>query len=222
MSELLEAEALHKTYTNGAKPLHVIKGVSLKLKKGEAVSIVGPSGAGKSTLLHLLGGLDAPDSGKVFIDGEDIYKLQDSRRSELRNKRVGFVFQFYHLLPEFSALENVMLPGLIRGRRGGLKDKAAELLSAVGLKDRATHRPSQLSGGEQQRVAIARALMNEPDILLCDEPTGNLDSKTSLEICELLWRLNEEQGKTLVIVTHEKEIAARADRMIYMRDGVFE
>lgn len=237
---ILEAKGLHKIYYVGKKELPVLKEIDLKIERGEIISIVGPSGAGKSTLLHLLGGLDKPSQGEVLLEGVNIYKLNPDKRAILRNRRIGFIFQFYHLLPEFTAIENVILPGLIAlGRRRyslfpilsrgkpstrhknktQLTQCAYELLESVGLKERINHTPGKLSGGEQQRVAIARALINEPDILLCDEPTGNLDSKTGQEICELLWGLNREKKQTLVIVTHEESITRGSDRVIHIQDG---
>jgi lipoprotein-releasing system ATP-binding protein len=217
---MLEAHNLHKTYNNGTKELHVLKGIDLKVEKSQVVSILGPSGAGKSTLLHLLGGLDRPTEGKIYLEGVDLYNISDEGRAKIRNEKVGFVFQFYHLLPEFSALENVFFPALISGKKKrDLIEQAEQLLENVGLKDRLKHKPNQLSGGEQQRVAIARALMNNPELLLCDEPTGNLDSDTGRRICELLWWLNEKTKKTLIIVTHEEIIAREADRVIHIHDG---
>jgi len=222
MSEyLLEAHALHKVYRNGEAELHVLKGIDMTIEKGRIISIVGPSGAGKSTLLHLLGGLDVPTSGEVILKGMDLYKLDDEKRAKVRNEMLGFVFQFYHLLPEFTALENVVLPVLIKGMpKKGASDYAKKLLQDVGLGERLNHKPSELSGGEHQRVAIARALVNEPEIVFCDEPTGNLDSKTGSEIQELLWRINREKGETLIIVTHDEKIARYADRIIHIEDGV--
>lgn len=219
---MLEAKGLHKIYKNGANELHVLKGIDLNVKKGEVLALLGPSGAGKSTLLHLLGGLDSPTKGEVFIDGVDIYSISDYERARLRNRKIGFVFQFYHLLPEFDALENVILPLLIKGENGSFKNirKAGiEILTAVGLGERLHHRPNQLSGGEQQRVAIARALVNEPEILLCDEPTGNLDSETGKHVLDLLWDLNSKRNLTLIMVTHEAEIAKAAERVLHIRDG---
>jgi lipoprotein-releasing system ATP-binding protein len=217
---MVEARNLHKIYNNGTKELHVLKGIDLRVEKGHIVSIFGPSGAGKSTLLHLLGGLDRPTEGKVYLDGVDLYNISDEGRAKIRNERIGFVFQFYHLLPEFSALENVFLPGLISGKKKkDLVKRAEQLLENVGLKDRIKHKPNQLSGGEQQRVAIARALMNEPELLFCDEPTGNLDSETGRQICELLWLLNDQRKKTFIIVTHEEIIAKEADKIIHIYDG---
>ncbi len=222
MSEyLLETHELHKVYRNGEAELHVLKGIDLTIEKGRIISIVGPSGAGKSTLLHLLGGLDVPTSGEVILKGMDLYKLDDEKRAKVRNEMLGFVFQFYHLLPEFTALENVVLPVLIKGMpKKGASDYAKKLLQDVGLGERLNHKPSELSGGEHQRVAIARALVNEPEIVFCDEPTGNLDSKTGSEIQELLWRINREKGETLIIVTHDEKIAGQADRIIHIEDGV--
>lgn len=221
---MIEAKNIHKIYRNGSKELHVLKGIDLRIEKGEFVSIFGPSGAGKSTLLHILGGLDEPTEGKVLLDGEDIYRQGDRKKAHIRNKKIGFVFQFYHLLPEFSALENVLLPAMINGAKTSsgqnIREKGKKLLELMGLNDRINHRPSQLSGGEQQRVVVARALVNEPRLLLCDEPTGNLDSKTGEGIIELLCRLNKEKNTTVVVVTHEEEIAKKSDRMLFMRDGM--
>jgi lipoprotein-releasing system ATP-binding protein len=197
------------------------------LRKDEIVAIVGPSGAGKSTLLHILGGIDKPSSGKVFLDNSDFYNLDDIKRARFRNQKIGFVFQFYHLLPDFTALENVMLPALIKGPsfakategKQGVKNRAEILLEDVSLGKRMHHRPSELSGGEQQRVAIARALMNDPKVLLCDEPTGNLDSEMGLEILSILFNLNKKNKTAIIIVTHDKDIARRANRIIEMKDG---
>ena len=214
---MIELKNIHKLYRNGLKEIRALNGLDLRLEKGSRVGIVGPSGAGKSTLLHIMGGLDHPSSGKVLLNGIDIYKLSDADRARTRNVRVGFVFQFYHLLPEFTALENVMLPALMRGER--IKDKPRDILKAVGLDGRMTHRPSELSGGESQRVAIARALVNEPELLLCDEPTGNLDSKTSESIYELLAGLKSKMNTTLVIVTHDENISKRVDKVIHLKDG---
>jgi len=220
---MLEARNIHKTYKNGAKELHVLKGIDIKIEKGEFISIFGPSGAGKSTLLHILGGLDEPTGGEIFLDGEDIYKLSDKKKAEIRNKTIGFMFQFYHLLPEFTALENVTLPALIKDSQwsmvNGQFEKGRELLELVGLKDRIKHKPSQLSGGEQQRVAIARAIVNAPQFLLCDEPTGNLDSESGKGIIELLERLNKENNTSVVVVTHEDQIAKKAHKVFRIKDG---
>lgn len=217
---MLKAEKLYKIYKDGKINLEVLKGVSLELKAGELLCIIGPSGAGKSTLLHVLSGLDKPSKGKVFFEGRNFYGLPDEQTAAIRNKRIGFVFQFYHLLPEFSALENVLLPALIEAVEPlQAKEKAAQLLGMVGLGARMNHKPSQLSGGEQQRVAIARALVNDPDIIFCDEPTGNLDSEQGGEIIKLLRQLNQCQGKTLIIVSHEEKIARMANRVVHIRDG---
>lgn len=218
MSEFLLAHNLHKSYDNGGKTLHVLKGISLKVIKGKVLAIVGPSGAGKSTLLHILGGLDRSISGSVFLNGVDIYKLGDRQRARLRNRQIGFVFQFYHLLAEFTALENVMLPAVIK-KAPIAKQKGQQLLEKVGLGHRINHLPSQLSGGERQRVAIARALINEPAIVFCDEPTGNLDSKTGGLIYDIIWRLNKEKKQTFVIATHEERIVKRADEVCRIKDG---
>ena len=235
-NEMLRADNIHKIYKDGKRELHVLKGVSLELRKDDVIAIVGPSGAGKSTLLHILGGIDKPSSGKIFLDNSDFYSMDDVKRARFRNQKIGFVFQFYHLLPEFTALENVMLPGLIGGRatprtkifdfvrgtngeRRMTKNRAEALLEDVGLGNRMHHRPSELSGGEQQRVAITRALMNNPKALLCDEPTGNLDSEMGQEILNILFNLNKNSKTAIVIVTHDKEIARRADKILEMKDG---
>ncbi len=218
---MIEAKGLRKVYRNGTRQLEVLKGVDLKAGKGEVLALLGPSGAGKSTLLHLLGGLDMPTAGEVRFGGREIFSLSDSERAKIRNEKIGFVFQFYHLLPEFDAVENVMLPALIAGKaRGKARGAAEELIAAVGLADRMRHKPGQLSGGEQQRVAIARALANEPELLLCDEPTGNLDSDTGRNIIELLWELNKRRKMTLIIVTHDAGIAEKARRVVHIKDGV--
>lgn len=203
-------------------PLEVLKGVDLSIEPGEFVSLVGPSGAGKSTLLHILGGLDTPTQGQVLLDSEDIYQMTDQRRSLVRNTKIGFVFQFYHLLPEFNALENVILPSLIKQGCSGKKDlerKGFALLQKVGMDKRALHKPKQLSGGEQQRLAIARALINDPKIIFCDEPTGNLDSKAGENIMALLLQLNHDHGQAVVMVTHDDHLARQAKRSVHMQDG---
>ncbi|MCX5680127.1 MAG: ABC transporter ATP-binding protein [Candidatus Omnitrophica bacterium] len=214
---ILSAKDIVKRYDSGVKNVSAVNGVSLDIKRGESVAIVGPSGAGKSTLLHILGGLDRPTSGKVFLEDEDLYTLSDSRRAKTRNIKIGFVFQSYHLLPEFTAFENVMLPALIGGRKVG--DRASSLLESVGLSDRLCHKPGELSGGESQRVAIARALVNEPQILLCDEPSGNLDSKNSEVIYKILLDLKAKSGISLVIVTHDENVARSSDRIMHIKDG---
>ena len=200
--------------------LKVLRGVSLEVKKGEIVSIVGASGAGKTTLLQIIGSLLPADGGEVEINGTKLFALNEKRTAEFRNRHIGFVFQFHNLLPEFSALENVMMPALIGGaKRKEAKQRAMELLSAVGLSERAEHKPAQLSGGEQQRVAIARALMNKPSVLLADEPTGNLDTHNRDEIQRLLFEVREKFGQTIVMVTHDERLAEMADRKIVMSDG---
>ena len=214
---MLRAEGIHKIYRDGKKDLQVLKGIDLEVRKGEALAIQGPSGAGKSTLLHILGGLDRPSAGKVFLDGKDFYEQRDNKRAQLRNRKIGFVFQFYHLLPEFTALENTRMPMLVRGHDS--RGKAEEILQELGLGDRLSHRPGELSGGEQQRVAIARSLVNDPELLLCDEPTGNLDSKMGKEILDILFDLNKINKTTIVIVTHDGKIAKRANRIEEMKDG---
>lgn len=219
---MLEAKDLHKIYKNAENRLAVLKGIDLTIQEGDVLAVVGPSGAGKSTLLHILGGLDKPTSGQVIMEGQDLYALSDAARSRIRNTKIGFIFQFYHLLPEFSALENVMVPGLVKGNLKndeGLRTQALDVLEQVGLSSRAAHKPSQLSGGEQQRVAIARSLINQPKIVFCDEPTGNLDSESGQAIVKLLMELNAKNKQTFVIVTHNENIAKIAQRTIRMRDG---
>lgn len=213
---MIKAENIRKSYGT----LEVLKGVSLEVKPSEVVSIVGQSGAGKTTLLQIMGTLSAMDSGSLMIDGEDITSLNDNQLSDFRNHKIGFVFQFHHLLPEFSALENVMIPALIARRNvKEVEQEATKLLEMMNLKERLTHKPSALSGGEQQRVAIARALINRPALLLADEPSGNLDSKNRDEIHSLFFRMREELGQTTIIVTHDEGLASMADRKITMRDG---
>ena len=214
---ILSSRDLSKSYRMGGKEVRAVDKVSFDLAPGASICVVGPSGAGKSTLLQLLGGLDFPTTGNVMLDGIDIYKLSDKERARIRNKRIGFVFQFYHLLPEFSAIENVMLPAMI-GRRKA-KEKALNILKSVGLADRAAHRPGELSGGESQRVAIARALINDPEVLLCDEPTGNLDSATSESIYQLLSDIKSKSGAALIIVTHDDTLSKRTDSMLRLKDG---
>ncbi len=214
---------LQKSYISGHEELHVLRGVDISVSVGEIISIVGASGTGKTTFLNLIGTLDRPTGGTVLYDGKDIFKLTDSELANFRNRDLGFIFQFHHLLPEFSAIENVMMPALISGKsRKYAQEIAAELLKTVGLKGREEHRPAELSGGEQQRVAVARALMNNPKIVLADEPTGNLDRKTGEAIHELLWKLNLELNQTFIIVTHNESLAQKADRIIRLVDGKAE
>jgi ABC-type lipoprotein export system ATPase subunit len=221
MSELfLSARALTKTYAVGRRSLEVLRGVDLTVSRGEFLALRGASGAGKSTLLHLIGGLDSPNAGEIFFKGQNLANFSESELTQFRSRRVGFIFQAYHLLPELTALENVCLPARVaRISAGQAGRRGRELLVRVGLKDRTDHKPSELSGGEQQRVAIARALINEPELLLADEPTGNLDSKTGGEIIELLKNLCSEKQMTLVIATHDEKVAARAERTIQLVDG---
>jgi len=217
---LLQARGVHKVYTIGKRKLEVLRGVSLSMNAGEFIALRGASGAGKSTLLHLLGGLDLPNRGEVWFADQNLKRLSNTALTRLRNTRVGFVFQAYHLLPELSALENACLPArMSRASFSETKTRAAELLKRVGLGERMEHRPYELSGGEQQRVALARALINKPDLLLADEPTGNLDSHTGDEILELIYSLRAEQNTTLVIATHSARLAARAPRVIELVDG---
>ena len=205
---------------SGPVALHVLNDIDLDIRTGEMLAIVGASGAGKSTLLHILGGLDRPTSGRVFYRDVDVFGLDSDRLARFRNEHVGFVFQFHHLLPEFSALENVMLPALIRGtERADAAENASKVLADVGLGGRVHHRPGELSGGEQQRVAVARALVQSPDAVLADEPTGNLDAHTGEAVHELLQKINKERGITFVIVTHNDRLAIRADRVLRMTDG---
>ena len=212
-----------KGITKSFGPLQVLKGIDLHIGKGEVVSIVGPSGAGKTTLLQIIGTLDKPDSGEIIIDGTDVRTLGTKKLSEFRNKRIGFVFQFHQLLPEFTALENVMIPAFIAGEgRGEAKKRAMELLEFMGLADRAGHKPAELSGGEKQRVAVARALVNRPAVILADEPSGSLDSKNKAELHQLFFDLRDKTGQTFVIVTHDESLAAITDRTIKMKDGMLE
>ena len=220
MSNLLEIRDLCKTYGTGAAKVEVLRGICLNVASGETIALVGASGAGKSTLLHILGTIDTPTSGTVQFNGEEIFKLGGAALASFRNRSIGFVFQFHHLLPEFSALENAMMPLLIGGmKRGEAEGIAAELLRDVGLSHRLTHKPGELSGGEQQRVAIARALVRSPKLLLADEPTGNLDMKTSDEVHELLNEIHRKKGLTLIIVTHNEKLADKMGKTIHMVDG---
>jgi lipoprotein-releasing system ATP-binding protein len=218
---LLEARGVVKGFVSGERYLPVIRGADLDLSEREMVAILGASGVGKSTLLHVMGTLDRPEEGTLRIGDREVFSLSEPDRTRLRNQTIGFIFQFHHLLPEFTALENVMMPLLVaRTPAVEAKDRAQALLEPLGLADRGHHRPGQLSGGEQQRVAVARALVCEPRIVLADEPTGNLDSRTSDELIELLRRFHEEKGLSSVVVTHNEKIAAVCDRVLYMEEGL--
>lgn len=219
---MLKAQNLHKSYNAGNKSIEVLKGVDLMIQPGEFVAIVGPSGAGKSTLLHVLGGLDYPDQGKVYFDETDIYALSEDELCRLRNKRIGFVFQFYHLLSEFRVWENIFMPAWMNKeiKKSSVKNLVLELLDQTGLSLRSKHFPNQLSGGEQQRVAIVRALVNQPELLLCDEPTGNLDSETGEGIISLIKKINAQRRMSVVLVTHNQELANKADRVYHLKDGM--
>lgn len=215
---MIEALNIEKSFGN----LKVLKGIDFRAERSEVVSIMGASGAGKSTLLQILGTLSSPDNGTLRIDGTDVLTLDRKQISEFRNRRIGFVFQFHHLLPEFTSVENVMIPALIAGKKEReAKEEALKLLDTLGLSERTTHKPSELSGGEQQRVAIARALINRPAVLFADEPSGNLDSATKTELHKLFFKLRDEFGQTIVIVTHDPELAGMCDRSLFMKDGVF-
>jgi lipoprotein-releasing system ATP-binding protein len=220
MSEFIEVRGLRKAFRMGGEELHILKGVNLTVRRGEFLAIVGPSGVGKSTLLHIVGGLDRPTEGEVYYQGLEVSRLPEGKLAAFRNQTVGFVFQFHHLLREFSALENTMMPALI-GRRdpADAEERAKAILQRVGLADRLGHRPGELSGGEQQRVAIARALVLSPTVLLADEPTGNLDSKTGEAVFDLVRKLNREQGLTVILVTHNEWFARQTDRVLRMADG---
>lgn len=219
---MIECSGIYKSYRNSSSQLDVLKEINLKVAQNEFVAITGPSGAGKSTLLHLLGGLDQPSAGKINFCGLDLYGLSDNERSAIRNRRMGFVFQFFHLLPELDVLENVLLPALIKTwwQRRVAGEYARQLLDKLGLSSRITHRPNQLSGGEQQRVAIARALINKPQVLFCDEPTGNLDSENGRRILELIGDLRVQHNMAVLLVTHDRDIAACAERVIHLKDGL--
>lgn len=220
---IIEVRDLTKVYDTGAIRVHALRGVSLEVQRGEMVAIMGPSGCGKTTLLNCLSGIDEPTSGDVLIEGTNLRQLDDNTRTRYRAQRMGFIFQFYNLLPVLSAVENVELPLLVSGHESrDARARAHEALDRVGLLDRATHRPAELSGGQRQRVTIARALVNEPAIVWADEPTGDLDSQTASEIMDLMQALNRERQQTFMIVTHGPEIAARCHRVIHMRDGVIE
>lgn len=221
MTVILETKNVKKTYKMGDVLVQALRGVTIKVAKGEILAVFGPSGSGKSTLLHILGALDRADEGKVFVDGIDLSTLSGNELADVRLRKVGFVFQFFNLLPRLTALRNVELPlTLSDASDKECHEKASEVLKLVGLEGRVDHRPTELSGGEQQRVAIARALANDPIIILADEPTGNLDTKTGFEIVQLMKRLNEEKGQTFVVVTHDPAIAETADRTIHLEDGL--
>ena len=215
---LIVAEDVHRTYELGKKSIEVLRGIDLVIDQGERIFLCGASGAGKTTLMYTLAGLERPQMGRVSIEGEDLYKLSTKERSRLRNRRMGYIFQSYYLLPELTALENVMVPGMIGSRE--VEDRGAELLEAVGLGDRGNHLPAELSGGEQQRVAIARSLVNDPAIVFADEPTGNLDSKNGEEVMGFLLDFAENMKTTLVVVTHDLELAKCGDRILMIKDGV--
>jgi ABC-type lipoprotein export system ATPase subunit len=220
--DIVKVNGICKSYRDSASNLEVLKDINFTVGKGEFLAIQGPSGAGKSTLLHILGGLDNPTTGAVYFEGADIYGLDENERAAFRNRKVGFVFQFFHLLPELTALENVLLPSILRSwwaRKKNL-EFARQILDRLGLSQRLGHKPQALSGGEQQRVAIARALINRPQLLLCDEPTGNLDSENGENILQLLTELNRSEKITVIMVTHDKDIAKGAGRIIHLKDGI--
>ena len=217
---IIQCKNIAKSYHDGTRELQILRDITMDVYEGEILAISGPSGVGKSTLLHIIGTLDKPTSGEIIYRNKSLAKTSTRALYDIRNKDIGFVFQFYHLLPEFTALENVMMPALCKGAsRRSAKTRALELIERVGLTDRMTHKPGQLSGGEQQRVAIARALYNRPAVVLSDEPTGNLDEKTGADIIELLWDLNQRDGMTLVIVTHDETLAKNAHRNIHISEG---
>lgn len=217
---VVDARDITKVYEMGDVKVHALRGLSVQIAEGEIIAIMGPSGSGKSTLMNILGCLDRPTSGEYYLDGESVASMNDDQLASIRNRKVGFVFQSFNLLPRATALANVELPLRYAKNGENRRQRAREALEAVGLGDRITHRPNELSGGQQQRVAIARALVNEPSIIMADEPTGNLDSKSGDEIMEILLRLNKERGTTLIVVTHDPEIAAYTKRMVFIRDGV--
>ena len=218
--DMIQVTDLHKSFPMGEQTLTVLKGINLRIQRGELIAVVGASGAGKSTLLHILGLLDRPTAGTVQFEGQDLFQLSESAQAEFRNKRIGFVFQFHHLLPEFTALENACMPALIQRRQPNeVKDEAIAILKDVGLGERLHHKPGELSGGEQQRVAVARALLQKPNLVLADEPTGNLDTHTGEALFNLMRELNKARGVTFVMVTHNDKLSAQADRIVHMQDG---
>lgn len=221
---MIRAKNITKVYSAGdeqGKALHVLRGISLEIQDGEIIAIVGASGVGKSTLLHILGTLDRPTAGSIFYDDEDVFSYSDEKLAHFRNQHIGFIFQFHHLLPEFSVLENVCMPSMIGGKKiEDVRDRAKSLLSSVGVESKASSRPSNLSGGEQQRVAVARALMNSPKIVYADEPTGNLDTTNAQQLHDLIWDLNKTQNQTFVIVTHNEKLAREAHRVVKVVDGI--
>ena len=220
---LVTVEGVKKSFVHEGRKIDILRGIDLSVDEGEMLCIVGPSGAGKSTLLHLLGTLDLPSAGRILYDQKDVTTYSSARLADFRNRSIGFVFQFHHLLPEFTALENVMMPGRIRGERlSQIERRARELLTEVGLDHRLTHRPGELSGGEQQRVALARALIMNPRLVLADEPTGNLDTTTGRTMHELLFSLNKTRGTTFLVVTHSRDLAEQMPRVVQMRDGHIE
>lgn len=220
--EILKLENVEKKYSGGVEELHIINDLTFSVEEGEFISILGRSGSGKSTLLNIMGLLDKVDGGKIFIDGQEVDKLSEEERDRIKNQMIGFVFQFHYLLPEFTALENVMLPALLNNfsERAEVEKRAKELLDKVGLSARENHKPSQLSGGEKQRVAIARALINSPKILLADEPTGNLDEETSEMIFKILKDINKNEKQTIIVVTHSKDLAEISDKQLYLKKGI--
>jgi lipoprotein-releasing system ATP-binding protein len=218
---MIKITNLHKSFTMGSQELTVLKGIDLEIPRGQMVAVVGASGAGKSTMLHIMGMLDRPTKGTVYFDDQDLFQMSEAQQADFRNRRIGFVFQFHHLLPEFTALENACMPALIQRRPlEDVEQEATILLQEVGLGQRLHHKPGELSGGEQQRVAVARALLQKPDLVLADEPTGNLDTHTGESLFELLRNLNRTRNTTFVIVTHNDKLSAQSDRIVYMQDGM--